>query len=43
MEEAMKRLDAEWLELILMAKRMGLTIEEIREFLTRETVQRKAQ
>jgi hypothetical protein len=28
-----KELDLEWLELILEAKRMGMTIEEIRDYL----------
>ena len=28
-----KEIDAEWLELIIEAKKMGMTIEEIREFL----------
>jgi DNA-binding transcriptional MerR regulator len=29
-----KEIDAEWLELILEAKEMGITLEEIHEFLT---------
>lgn len=28
-----KEIDSEWLELIIEAKKMGMTIEEIREFL----------
>ncbi|WP_309144693.1 anti-repressor SinI family protein [Bacillus sp. EB600] len=28
-----KDMDAEWLELILEAKKIGITIEEVREFL----------
>lgn len=30
-----KDMDVEWLELILEAKKMGITIEEVREFLYR--------
>lgn len=29
-----KEIDAEWLELIIEAKKMGITIEEIHDFLT---------
>ena len=39
MEQSTNRLDSEWLELILMAKQIGLTIEEIREFLRAQAEQ----
>ncbi|MFC3884802.1 anti-repressor SinI family protein [Bacillus songklensis] len=32
-----KKLDEEWIELIQMAREMGITIEEIREFLASES------
>ena len=34
----MKRLDLEWMELILTAKRIGLTVEEVREFLRKKEI-----
>lgn len=34
-------LDPEWVELILLAKQLGFTIEEIREFLTSNKLQNK--
>jgi DNA-binding transcriptional MerR regulator len=36
-EEAMKWVDVEWMELIKSAKKIGLSIEEVREFLTTES------
>ena len=33
MENIVKPVDLEWVELIDMARRIGLTVEEIREFL----------
>ena len=31
-----KDMDAEWLELIMEAKKIGITIEEVREFLDQD-------
>lgn len=36
MKDLIKRLDLEWMELILTAKRIGLTVEEVREFLQKK-------
>lgn len=34
-------IDLEWVELIMMAKRIGLTIEEIREFMKKQPVRQE--
>lgn len=42
MEKLLKMpIDLEWAQLILEAKRMGFTIEEIREFLRQKTPQKE--
>ena len=41
-ETTMQRMDLEWMELMKLAKRIGLSVEEVREFLRREINARNA-